>query len=159
MSRPIKTPLTTVIVATTDHDHHDHPPHAHSHHLDNKGIENFVLTRENPLTREEVQFLLEGIAQNLGGGLLRVKGLVNIAEEPGRPAVIQGAQHLLHTMTWLDRWPDSDQRTRIVFITQGIPRDNLRDIIDLLDRVSARTFNARARGLKIHRTTTMTQTE
>ena len=142
-----------------DHHHHDHPPHAHSHHLDNKGIENFVLTRENPLTRDEVQFLLEGIAQNLGGGLLRVKGLVNIAEEPGRPAVIQGAQHLLHTMTWLDRWPDSDQRTRIVFITQGIPRDNLRDIIDLLDRVSARTFNARARGLKIHRTTTMTQTE
>ena len=142
-----------------DHHHHDHPPHAHSHHLDNKGIENFVLTRENPLTREEVQFLLEGIAQNLGGGLLRVKGLVNIAEEPGRPAVIQGAQHLLHTMTWLDRWPDSDQRTRIVFITQGIPSGNLRDIIDLLDRVSARTFNARARGLKIHRTTTMTQTE
>jgi G3E family GTPase len=142
-----------------DRNHHGHPPHAHSHHLDNKGIENFVLTRENPLTREEVQFLLEGIAQNLGGGLLRVKGLVNIAEEPGRPAVIQGAQHLLHTMTWLDRWPDSDQRTRIVFITQGIPRDNLRDIIDLLDRVSARTFNARARGLKIHRTTTMTQTE
>jgi G3E family GTPase len=142
-----------------DHHHHDHPPQAHSHHLDNKGIENFVLTRENPLTRDEVQFLLEGIAKNLGGGLLRVKGLVNIAEEPGRPAVIQGAQHLLHTMTWLDRWPDSDQRTRIVFITQGIPSGNLRDIIDLLDRVSARTFNARARGLKIHRTTTMTQTE
>ena len=35
-----------------------------------------------------------------------MKGLVNVAEEPGRPAVIQGAQHLLHTMTWLDRWPD-----------------------------------------------------
>ena len=69
-----------------------------------------------------------------------MKGLVNIAEEPGRPAVIQGAQHLLHTMTWLDRWPDSDQRTRIIFITQGIPRDSLKDIIDLLDRVRLRTF-------------------
>jgi G3E family GTPase len=96
--------------------------------------------------REEIQFLLDGIAQNLGAGLLRVKGLVNVAEEPGRPAVIQGAQHLLHTMTWLDRWPDNDYRTRIVFITQGIPRDNLKDIIDLLDRVSSRTFKARARG-------------
>ena len=120
--------------------------HAHSHHLEGRGIENFVLTRESPLTREEAQFLLDGIAQNLGAGLLRVKGLVNIAEEPGRPAVIQGAQHLLHTMTWLDRWPDSDHRTRIVFITQGIPRDSLKDIIDLLDRVSSRTFKARARG-------------
>jgi G3E family GTPase len=97
-----------------------------------------------------VQFLLDGIAQNLGPALLRVKGFVNIAEEPGRPAVIQGAQHLLHTMTWLDRWPDGDHRTRIVFITQGIPRDTLKDILDLLDRVSARTFKARARGRKAH---------
>ena len=104
------------------------------------------MTRESPLSREELQFLLDGISQNLGPGLLRVKGLVNIPEEPGRPAVIQGAQHLLHTMTWLDRWPDADQRTHVVFITQGMARDNLRDIIDLLDRVSSRTFKARARG-------------
>ena len=134
-------------------DHHEHDYHGHDHtgqasgnHLEGKGIENFVLTRESPLVREEVQFLLDGIAQNLGPALLRVKGLVNIAEEPGQPAVIQGAQHLLHTMTWLDRWPDGDHRTRIVFITQGIPKENLKDIIDLLDRVSSRTFKARMRG-------------
>ena len=77
-----------------------------------------------------------------------MKGLVNIAEEPGRPAVILGAQHLLHTMSWLDRWPDDDHRTRVVFITQGIPRANLKDVIDLLDRVSSRTFRARAKGRK-----------
>jgi G3E family GTPase len=130
--------------------HHDDDRHEHDDrplaHLEGRGIENFVLMRDSPLTREEVQFLLEGIGQNLGAGLLRVKGLVNIAEEPGRPAVIQGAQHLLHTMTWLDRWPDADQRTRIVFITQGIQRESLKDIIDLLDRVSSRTFKARAKG-------------
>jgi hypothetical protein len=74
--------------------------------------------------------------------------------------VIQGAQHLLHTMTWLDRWPDSDHRSRIIFITQGIPRDSLSDIIDLLDRVSARTFKARARGRKAHEIgRSMTKTE
>jgi len=154
------------VACDDDHHHegdrheHDRPLHPHSHHLEGRGIENFVLVRENPLTRGEVQFLLDGIAQNLGAGLLRVKGLVNIAEEPGRPAVIQGAQHLLHTMTWLDRWPDSDRRTRIVFITQGIPRANLKDIIDLLDRVSSRTFKARARGrkaLEVVRTTTQTE--
>ena len=136
-----------------DHAHHEHD---HSHrldkldvpfnHLQDKAIESFVLTREAPLSRDELQFLLDGIGQNLGAGLLRVKGLVNIAEEPGRPAVIQGAQHLLHTMSWLDQWPDDDHRTRIVFITQGIPRANLKDVIDLLDRVSARTFKARIRG-------------
>src|ERR1700722_10500589 len=129
-----------------DHSHHEHETHSYSNHLSDKAIESFVLTREAPLSRDELQFLLDGIAQNLGSGLLRVKGLVNIAEEPGRPAVIQGAQHLLHTMTCLDQWPDSDHRTRVVFITQGIPRANLRDVIDLLDRVSSRTFKARAKG-------------
>jgi G3E family GTPase len=143
-----------------DHHEHDHNGHPHRPHLEGRGIESFVLTRETPLTRDEAQFLLDGIGQNLGTGLLRVKGLVNIAEEPGRPAVIQGAQHLLHTMTWLDRWPDGDHRSRIIFITQGIPRDSLKDIIELLDRVSSRTFKARARGRKEHgATTSMTQTE
>jgi G3E family GTPase len=129
-----------------DHSHHQHETHSHFNHLRDKAIESFVLTREAPLSRDELQFLFDGIAQNLGSGLLRVKGLINIAEEPGRPAVIQGAQHLLHTMTWLDQWPDSDHRTQVVFITQGIPRADLKDVIDLLDRVSSRTFKARAKG-------------
>ena len=115
-------------------------------HLFGKQIESFVLLRDQPVSRAELQFLLDGIAQNLGSGLLRVKGLVNVAEEPGRPAIIQGAQHLLHTMTWLDQWPDPDHRTRVVFITQGIASDSLRDVIELLDRMSARTFRAREKA-------------
>lgn len=115
-------------------------------HLAAKGVESFVLVRSEPLSREELQFLLDGITQNLGSSLLRVKGLVNVLEEEGRPAVIQGAQHLLHTLTWLDRWPDTDTRTRVVFITQGIVRERLTEIIDLLDRMSKNTFEARRRG-------------
>jgi G3E family GTPase len=115
-------------------------------HLASKGVESFVLVRPDPLSRDELQFLLDGISQNLGSSLLRVKGLVNVREEPGRPAVIQGAQHLLHTLTWLDKWPDADTRTRVVFITQGIARDRLKEIIALLDRMSKRTFEAREQG-------------
>ena len=126
-----------------DHDHHDHAAHGHLH---GREIESFVLTRDNPLSREELRFLLDGIAQNLGPGLLRVKGLVDIADEPGRPAVIQGAQHLLHTMTWLEKWPDDDRRTRIVFIVQGMAAAEVREMVELLDRVGARTFRARERA-------------
>ena len=84
------------------------------------------------------------------GTSARQRESVNVAEEPGRPAAnSRGEQHLLHTvLTWLQRWPDSDRRTRLVFITQGIPRAGLKDIIELLDRVSSRTFKARARGRK-----------
>jgi G3E family GTPase len=115
-------------------------------HLAAKGIESFVLTRANPLKREELQFLLDGIGQNLGTSLLRVKGLINILEVPGKPAVVQGVQHLLHNLTWLEKWPNADERTRIVFITQGIARSNLKEMIELLDRMSKRTFEAREKG-------------
>lgn len=116
------------------------------HHLAAKGIESFVLTRSKPMSREEIQFLLDGIGQNLGPSLLRVKGLINVLEEPGRPAVVQGVQHLLHNMTWLEKWPNADERTRVVFITQGIARDSLKEMIELLDRMSERTFAARERA-------------
>ena len=127
-------------------DGHDHHHHDHADDLRHRGIESFVLTRKEPMAREELQFLLDGINQNLGPGLLRVKGLVNIAGEPGKPAVIQGAQHILHTMTWLDRWPDADERSRIIFIAQGTTRAELKEIIGMLDRMSARTYKARERG-------------
>ncbi|MGB9114372.1 CobW family GTP-binding protein [Bradyrhizobium sp.] len=123
---------------------HDHGHGGdHDHHLINRGIESFCFIRDEPITRAALQFLLDGIAQNLGSGLLRVKGLVNVAEEPGKPAVIQGAQHLLHTMTWLEQWPDADHRTRVVFITQGVVQAALKDMIEMLDRIAARTAKAR----------------
>ena len=136
-----------------DHSHHygdDHRHHDHADYMRARGIESFVLTRTEPMAREELQFLLNGISQNLGPGLLRVKGLVNIAGEPGKPAVIQGAQHILHTMTWLDRWPDADERSRIVFIAQGTTGAELKEIIGMLDRMSARTSKAREKGRLAH---------
>lgn len=132
-----------------DHDHHDHDhdhDHDHSHHWAERGIESFCLIRDEPLGRDALQLLLDGIAQNLGPSLLRVKGLVNVADEPGRPAVIQGVQHLLHNVTWLDRWPDSDRRTRVVFITRGIAHAALKDIVETLERVASRTSKARRRA-------------
>jgi G3E family GTPase len=93
-----------------------------------------------------LQLLLDALEKNLGPNLLRVKGLVNVAEEPDRPAVVQGAQHLLHNIIWLDRWPDADHRTRIVFITQNFEREEVEEMISLLDRVASRTANARSRA-------------
>ncbi len=96
--------------------------------------------------RDALQLLLDGISQNLGPSLLRVKGLVNVADEPGRPAVIQGVQHLLHTVTWLEKWPDADHRTRVVFITRGVARQALQEVVELLERVASRTSKARRRA-------------
>ena len=122
-----------------DHGHSEHGPHDHD-----ASIASFSLVRETPLHQEALQLLLTSLEKHLGPGLLRVKGLVNVAEEPDHPAVIQGAQHLLHNLTWLKEWPDADRRTRIVFITQGIPAGELEEMVTLLDRVAQRTAAARA---------------
>ncbi len=136
-----------------DHDHdrshddhsHDHDDRDH-HHLHDRDIASFCFIRETPISREALRLLLDALQQNLGPNLLRVKGIVHVAEEPDRPAVIQGAQQLLHNLSWLERWPDADRRSKIVFITQGFDRAEVEDMIAVLDRVAARTAAARARA-------------
>ena len=41
---------------------------------------------------------------------------------------------------------DTDRRTRIVFITRGVVRSDLQEMIELLDRMAARTSRARLRA-------------
>jgi G3E family GTPase len=144
-------PRTWLNAAAYDHhDHdHDHAGHDHDHHhhgLHDRDIASFCFIRDEPIPREALRLLLDALQQNLGPNLLRVKGLIHVAEEPDRPAVIQGAQQLLHTLSWLDRWPDADRRSKIVFITQGYDRAEVEDMIAVLDRVAARTAAARARA-------------
>ena len=131
-----------------EHHHHhggDHADHDH-HHLHDRDIASFCFVREEPIPREALRLLLDALQHNLGPNLLRVKGIVHVAEEPERPAVIQGAQQLLHNLSWLERWPDADRRSKIVFITQGFDRAEVEDMIGVLDRVAIRTAAARARA-------------
>ncbi len=141
-------------------DHRDDRHHDHDDQHDGDGdgngnrdlprhlqdIASYCFIKHEPIAREALHLLLSSLENNLSANLLRVKGLINIAEEPGRPAVIQGAQHLLHNLAWLDAWPDEDQRTRIVFIAQGVARATVQEMIELLERVATRTARARQRG-------------
>jgi G3E family GTPase len=124
--------------------HAGHAGDAHPRHL--QDVASYCFIKQEPMAREALHLLLRSLEDNLSANLLRVKGLVNIAEEPGRPAVIQGAQHLLHNLAWLDAWPDEDHRTRIVFIAQGVARETVQEMIELLERVASRTAKARARA-------------
>lgn len=129
-----------------DHAGHDHSGHGHEGHEHASDIASFCFVKEEPIAREALHLLLTSLEANLGANLLRVKGLINIAEEPGRPALLQGAQHLLHNLAWLDAWPDADHRTRIVFIAQGVGREAVEEMIELLERVATRTARARQRA-------------
>ncbi|WP_369413532.1 CobW family GTP-binding protein [Caldovatus aquaticus] len=97
------------------------------------GITTFCLTREKPIRAVALALFLEALAEHRGADLLRVKGLLNIAESPERPAVIHGVQHVFHPPAWLARWPSEDRRSRLVFITRGIPRRWVELLLEALD--------------------------
>jgi G3E family GTPase len=90
--------------------------------LHSPGVESFVLVREQPVPALALLLLLQALAEHCGPRLLRVKGLVDVAEMPGQPAVIHGVQHVFEPPQWLRAWPGEDRRTRIVFIAEGVPR-------------------------------------
>ena len=77
--------------------------------------------------------LLEAIAEHCGSRLLRLKGLVEIDEMPGQPAVIHGVRHVVSPPDFLDRWPSADKTTRIVFITKGVPRHFVSRLLDAIE--------------------------
>ena len=109
------------------------PEKGDSHHFPNDGIATFCLRREKPLHAVTLGLFLQVVAEHCGPRLLRLKGLVDVLESPGRPAVIHGVQHVFHPPAWLDAWPDDDHGTRIVVISQGVERRWLQDLLELLD--------------------------
>jgi G3E family GTPase len=96
--------------------------HAHSH-----GIAAFAVVFKGAIGRLDFARALGGLAQDRGNDLLRVKGLVEFADRPGKPAVVQAAQHAMYTPEWLAAWPDDDHRSRLVFIVHDIPPDQILD--------------------------------
>ncbi len=116
--------------------------HAHHHHH-GSDIKSFCVTRDEPVSLDTLRLFLDAIARDAGPNLLRVKGLIHVAERPDTPAVIQGAQQIFHSLDWLPEWPSADRRTRIVFITKGIERAHVEDALALIERIAKRTALAR----------------
>jgi G3E family GTPase len=110
-----------------------HDTHAHSHAAHENDIASFSLVRETPLHAVTLALLLSALAENCGADLLRMKGIVNVREDPQRPAVIHGVQHVYHAPVWLPRWPSDDRRTRMVFIGRNLREAWVRELIELLD--------------------------
>ena len=110
----------------------DAPAHSHEHH--DAETRAYTLVRASPIHAVALTLFLEALAEHCGADLLRLKGIVHIAESPERPAVIHGVQHVFHAPAWLERWPSADRTSRMVFITRCIPQ---RWVEALLDAISA----------------------
>lgn len=88
-------------------------------HRDGKVLSH-CLVFDQPLPEAGLAHWLELMAMVRGESLLRVKGLVQLAEHPGQPTVIHGVQQVFHPLRQLPAWPSADQRSRIVLIVQAL---------------------------------------
>lgn len=86
------------------------------------GITVCLIRRTAPVPALALTLLLETLAEQCGAKLLRVKGLFDVAEAPGRPAVIHAVQHVITPVMFLPAWPTADQTSRAVVIGTGIPQ-------------------------------------
>ncbi|MBN9217640.1 MAG: GTP-binding protein [Mesorhizobium sp.] len=114
------------------HDHSDHHPGAGHHHgprehhgQHHHGIQSYSFVIDKPVEWSAFARWLDYVAALKGEDLLRLKGLVHVTDEPERPLVLHGVQHVFHPPVRLDAWPSADRRTRLVFIVRDIDRETI----------------------------------
>ncbi|MBZ9740803.1 MULTISPECIES: CobW family GTP-binding protein [unclassified Mesorhizobium] len=111
-----------------DHDHADHD-HGHSHdhgHRHDQRVRSYSLVHEGPVPFSAIETFLDLLRSTHGEHLLRMKGVIELKEDPSRPLVVHGVQKILHPPARLPSWPDSQRGTRLVLITLDMPEDYVR---------------------------------
>ena len=99
------------------HRYHHHDTSRHDEH-----IRAFSFTEEQPISAAGLELFLELLKSYHGANMLRMKGIVKVADDPQRPVVLHGVQHVFHPPVRLPAWPDGDERTRLVFIVKDIEK-------------------------------------
>jgi len=105
--------------------HHHHDPNRHDDR-----IRAVTLSTDTPIPGASFEMFIDLLRSLHGKRLLRLKGIVKIAETPDDPVVIHGVQHVMHPAVRLGRWPDADHRTRIVVITRDLEPEAITKLFD-----------------------------
>jgi G3E family GTPase len=119
--------------------------HAHGdrgHHGDD--ISSRCLVIDDPIPPVLLDFFLDALRIGAGPDLLRIKGLVALADDPERPVVLHGVQHLIHPIDRLERWPSDDRRTRLVLIGRNLNVAAMRALLTPKARLQVRSLLRRA---------------
>lgn len=120
--------LAAEAYAGSHHHHgHDYDPNRHDAH-----IRAFALTAPQAIPAGAFEMFMDLVRSFHGPNLLRVKGIVKLAEHPDQPVVVHAVQHLMHPAARLERWPDGDRSTRMVFIVRDIEPRAITELFNAL---------------------------
>lgn len=103
-----------------DHHHHHDSQTPHDRNRHDAHIRAFCLTTQDAIPSTAFELFLSLLRSAHGEKLLRMKAIVKLAEHPERPIILHGVQHVFHPPVQLERWPDADHRSKLVFITKDL---------------------------------------
>jgi G3E family GTPase len=112
------------VLASEGHDHAHPDRNRHG-----EDIRSHVIIVDEPINPVMFYFFLDALKMSAGPNLLRAKGLFALSDDPDRPVVVHGVQHLIHPIDKLDRWPSDDKRTRLVVIGRNLNVEAMRAIL------------------------------
>ena len=114
-----------------EHHHHHHHDHAHDVTRHDATIRSFSIVHDRPIDPMALEMFVDLLRSAHGEKLLRMKGIVLMANSPERPLVLQGVQSVFHPPERLAAWPEgAERRTRLVLITRDLPEAFVRDLFD-----------------------------
>lgn len=96
-----------------------------------------ALLESQPVSARSLATFFDLLRAVAGPQLLRLKGLIALADDPDRPLVVHGVQHDVHQYR-LPAWPSDDRRTRIVAITHGLDEAVVKNLFTAVTGISTR---------------------
>jgi G3E family GTPase len=103
-------------------------------HAEHGGVRAHAIVFEEQLDWTAFGVWLTMLLAARGSDVLRVKGLLDVGARG--PLLLNGVQHVVHPPVHLERWPDDDHRSRIVFIGRGFTATDLQRSLHTFQRIS-----------------------
>lgn len=120
--------------AQADEAAHGHADQGGDVNRHSERIRAFCVTFDQPLDWTAFGVWLTMVLHRHGENVLRVKGLLDVLGMPA-PVVIHGVQHVIHPPAHLERWPDDDRRSRVVFIVRDLEQAALERSLAAFNRL------------------------
>ena len=98
----------------------------HDHHRHDARIKTFTLVHDRPVPFSTIEMFLDLLRSAHGDKLLRMKGVIELAEDPSHPLVIHGVQHSCIRRPGCRPGRTTTRGTRLVLITLDMPEDYVR---------------------------------
>lgn len=121
---------------TSSAETHHHSDHQHDPNRHDERIHSLCFEFDEKVSRQALDVFLKRVSRDLGGQLLRMKGIIGLESDEARPAIVHAVRWHLTPVMQLGAWPEAEDRSRLVLIVQDQVDEKVRRMVSDL-RASA----------------------